>query len=117
MSLYVALLRGINVGGHKRMKMAELRELLRTAGVAPEVVVGHLAASCGCRSAARSSSLSPLFQPANGRVACAQGIARGERPRCMDARLHTFRRRLREKRVDHEGCLGHLDALDEAQQT
>ncbi len=28
----VILLRGINVGGHKRMKMAELRELLREAG-------------------------------------------------------------------------------------
>ena len=28
----VILLRGINVGGHKRMKMAELRELLQEAG-------------------------------------------------------------------------------------
>ena len=32
MKTYVALLRGINVGGHKKVSMAELRELLTNAG-------------------------------------------------------------------------------------
>jgi uncharacterized protein (DUF1697 family) len=32
MNTYIALLRGINVGGHKKMPMAELRELLSNAG-------------------------------------------------------------------------------------
>ena len=30
MKIYIALLRGINVSGHKNIKMAELRELLKT---------------------------------------------------------------------------------------
>lgn len=32
MNTYIALLRGINVGGHKKVPMAELRELLSNAG-------------------------------------------------------------------------------------
>jgi uncharacterized protein (DUF1697 family) len=32
MDTYIALLRGINVGGHKKVPMAELRELLTTSG-------------------------------------------------------------------------------------
>ncbi|WP_417876299.1 DUF1697 domain-containing protein [Winogradskyella sediminis] len=32
MQTYIALLRGINVGGHKKMLMAELRELLSKSG-------------------------------------------------------------------------------------
>lgn len=32
MTIYVALLRGINVGGHNKIKMAELREVLEKAG-------------------------------------------------------------------------------------
>ena len=32
MKTYIALLRGINVGGHKKIPMAELRELLSNAG-------------------------------------------------------------------------------------
>lgn len=32
MTIYVVLLRGINVGGHNKIKMAELREVLETAG-------------------------------------------------------------------------------------
>ncbi len=32
MSIYIALLRGINVGGHKKVPMAELRELLTNNG-------------------------------------------------------------------------------------
>jgi len=32
MKTYIALLRGINVGGHKKVPMAELRELLSNAG-------------------------------------------------------------------------------------
>lgn len=33
MNTYVALLRGINVGGHKKIKMVDLREVLGTAGL------------------------------------------------------------------------------------
>ena len=33
MITYIALLRGINVGGHKKMPMAELRELLKREGL------------------------------------------------------------------------------------
>ena len=33
MKTYVILLRGINVGGHKKVPMAELRELLGKKGV------------------------------------------------------------------------------------
>ena len=33
MNTYVALLRGINVGGHKKVPMAELRELLTNTGL------------------------------------------------------------------------------------
>ncbi len=33
MITYIALLRGINVGGHKKVPMAELRELLTTSGL------------------------------------------------------------------------------------
>lgn len=32
MTIYVVLLRGINVGGHNKIKMAELREVLEKAG-------------------------------------------------------------------------------------
>ncbi|MWV42342.1 DUF1697 domain-containing protein [Paenibacillus sp. HJL G12] len=32
MTVYAALLRGINVGGHNKIKMAELREILEAAG-------------------------------------------------------------------------------------
>ncbi|MCH7525008.1 MAG: DUF1697 domain-containing protein, partial [Bacteroidetes bacterium] len=32
MKTYIALLRGINVGGHKKVPMAELRELLSNSG-------------------------------------------------------------------------------------
>ena len=32
METYIALLRGINVGGHKKVPMATLRELLTKAG-------------------------------------------------------------------------------------
>jgi uncharacterized protein (DUF1697 family) len=32
MNTYIALLRGINVGGHKKVPMAELRELLENSG-------------------------------------------------------------------------------------
>jgi len=32
MKTYIALLRGINVGGHKKVPMAELRELLTKSG-------------------------------------------------------------------------------------
>ena len=32
MKTYIALLRGINVGGHKKVPMAELRELLSKSG-------------------------------------------------------------------------------------
>ena len=32
MNAYIALLRGINVGGHKKVPMAELRELLTKSG-------------------------------------------------------------------------------------
>ena len=32
MKTYIALLKGINVGGHKKVPMAELRELLTNAG-------------------------------------------------------------------------------------
>jgi len=32
MNTYIALLRGINVGGHKKVPMAELRELLSKSG-------------------------------------------------------------------------------------
>jgi len=32
MNTYIALLRGINVGGHKKVQMAELRKLLSNAG-------------------------------------------------------------------------------------
>jgi uncharacterized protein (DUF1697 family) len=34
MTIYIALLRGINVGGHKIIKMADLRQLLETMGLA-----------------------------------------------------------------------------------
>ncbi|MDP4087491.1 MAG: DUF1697 domain-containing protein [Bacillota bacterium] len=33
MTTYIALLRGINVGGHNKMKMAELKQLLETMGL------------------------------------------------------------------------------------
>jgi uncharacterized protein (DUF1697 family) len=33
MKTYSALLRGINVGGHKKVPMAELRELLTKSGL------------------------------------------------------------------------------------
>lgn len=33
MTIYIALLRGINVGGHKRIKMADLKQLLETIGL------------------------------------------------------------------------------------
>ena len=33
MNLYVALLRGINVGGHKRIKMSDLKDLLAQVGL------------------------------------------------------------------------------------
>lgn len=33
MTIYIALLRGINVGGHKRIKMADLKQLLETMGL------------------------------------------------------------------------------------
>ena len=33
MKVYIALLRGINVGGHKKVPMAELREVLTTSGL------------------------------------------------------------------------------------
>lgn len=33
MNTYIALLRGINVGGHKKVPMAELRELLANSGL------------------------------------------------------------------------------------
>jgi uncharacterized protein (DUF1697 family) len=33
MNIYIALLRGINVGGHKKVPMAELRELLTNSGL------------------------------------------------------------------------------------
>ncbi len=33
MKIYIALLRGINVGGHKKVQMAELRELLSKSGL------------------------------------------------------------------------------------
>lgn len=33
MNTYIALLKGINVGGHKKVPMAELRELLTNAGL------------------------------------------------------------------------------------
>lgn len=33
MQTYIALLRGINVGGHKKVRMAELRELLTKSGL------------------------------------------------------------------------------------
>ena len=33
MKIYIALLRGINVGGHKKVPMAELRELLNKSGL------------------------------------------------------------------------------------
>ena len=33
MQTYIALLRGINVGGHKKVPMSELRELLSTTGL------------------------------------------------------------------------------------
>ncbi|AXT52429.1 DUF1697 domain-containing protein [Aquimarina sp. BL5] len=32
MNTYIALLRGINVGGHKKMKMADLKEMLESLG-------------------------------------------------------------------------------------
>jgi len=32
MSTYVAFLRGINVGGHRRIKMAELRQAFESSG-------------------------------------------------------------------------------------
>lgn len=32
MTLFIVLLRGINVGGHKKIPMAELRELIQTSG-------------------------------------------------------------------------------------
>ena len=34
MSVFVVLLRGINVGGHRKVPMAELRELLANSGYA-----------------------------------------------------------------------------------
>jgi uncharacterized protein (DUF1697 family) len=34
MSIYIALLRGINVGGHNKIKMAELKSLLEEMGLA-----------------------------------------------------------------------------------
>lgn len=33
MNVYIALLKGINVGGHRKIPMAELRELLSTSGL------------------------------------------------------------------------------------
>ncbi len=33
MNIYIALLRGINVGGHKKVPMAELREVLTNSGL------------------------------------------------------------------------------------
>ncbi|EPR73829.1 hypothetical protein ADIWIN_1189 [Winogradskyella psychrotolerans RS-3] len=33
MQTYIALLRGINVGGHKKVPMAELKELLSKSGL------------------------------------------------------------------------------------
>lgn len=33
MTIYIALLRGINVGGHNKIKMAELKELLESLGL------------------------------------------------------------------------------------
>ena len=33
MQIYIALLRGINVGGHKKVPMAELRDLLTKSGL------------------------------------------------------------------------------------
>jgi uncharacterized protein (DUF1697 family) len=34
MTVYICLLRGINVGGNKRIKMADLRDLFKTLGIA-----------------------------------------------------------------------------------
>jgi uncharacterized protein (DUF1697 family) len=33
MNIYILLLRGINVGGHKKVSMAELREVLTKSGL------------------------------------------------------------------------------------
>ena len=33
MTIYVALLRGINVGGHNKVKMAELRSMFESIGL------------------------------------------------------------------------------------
>lgn len=34
MTIYIALLRGINVGGHNKIKMADLRKMLEHMGLA-----------------------------------------------------------------------------------
>lgn len=39
MTKYVALLRGINVGGHNKLKMAELRDALQPLGLK---IFGHI---------------------------------------------------------------------------
>lgn len=33
MTIYIALLRGINVGGHNKLKMADLRKMLESMGL------------------------------------------------------------------------------------
>ncbi|PLS16622.1 cytoplasmic protein [Bacillus sp. M6-12] len=35
MAVYIALLRGINVGGHNKIKMADLRSMFETIGISP----------------------------------------------------------------------------------
>jgi uncharacterized protein (DUF1697 family) len=56
MTRHVALLRGINVGGHKKVPMAQLREVLEAAGFADVrtyVQSGNVALSASSRSPAK----------------------------------------------------------------
>jgi uncharacterized protein (DUF1697 family) len=56
MTRHVALLRGINVGGHKKVPMAQLREVLEAAGFADVktyVQSGNVALSAPSRSPAK----------------------------------------------------------------
>lgn len=56
MTTYIALLRGINVGGHKMVAMAELRDLVARLGfndVRTVLQSGNLVFTCGERSCER----------------------------------------------------------------
>jgi uncharacterized protein (DUF1697 family) len=58
--IYLALLRGINVGGHKPVAMADLRELLTALGFADARSVlqsGNLIGRCAARTPARLERL------------------------------------------------------------